>query len=245
MATRRRQPFVPIVQLLRVRYPDDPDVERVLVEQRVLVDGRVITSPRALVRRDAAVRVLPARRLRGDVKLTAALDALQLDVTGTVALDVGAAAGGFTTALLRAGARRVYAVDAGYGQLLGSLRADPRVIALERTNVADIDSRLVDAAIDVVAVDLSYTSVAEAVGTLDGLRYAPAARLIALVKPTFELAAARVVVDRDGVEAAVRAAVRSIDGAGWTCAATTLPSVTGRHGAVEAFVLATRAPREE
>jgi 23S rRNA (cytidine1920-2'-O)/16S rRNA (cytidine1409-2'-O)-methyltransferase len=241
MATRRRPPFTPIVQLLRARYPDHPDVGRLVADQRVLVDGRVIANPNALVRRDAALRVLPERRLRGDVKLSVALEAFGVDIAGAVAVDVGAAAGGFTTALLRAGALRVYAVDVGYGQLLGALRADLRVVNLERTDVAELDVHVVPDAVDVLTVDLSYTSIAEAVGSLHGLRYAPHARLIALVKPTFELAAGHVVLDRDGVRNAVAAAVRSLDNAGWTCQATTLPTVTGRHGAIEVFVLAARA----
>jgi 23S rRNA (cytidine1920-2'-O)/16S rRNA (cytidine1409-2'-O)-methyltransferase len=240
MAARRRRPFTPIVQLLRVRFPDHPDVERLLADQRVLVDGRIITNARSSVRQDAAIRVLPQRRLRGDAKLTTALTAMDVDVTGVVAVDVGAAAGGFTTALLRAGARRVYAVDAGYGQLRGALRVDPRVVNLERTNVAGLDRQVVPDAVGMVTVDLSYTPIAEAIGALDRLRFTPGARLVTLVKPTFELAAARVVVDRHGVETAIAVASRSIDDAGWTCAATTLPTLTGRNGAVEAFILATR-----
>ncbi len=77
--------------------------------------------------------------LRGEAKLRAALAAFDVRVTGRVCLDVGAAAGGFTRVLLEAGASRVYAVDAGFGQLLGSLRQDPRVVNLEATNVAALD----------------------------------------------------------------------------------------------------------
>ena len=100
----RRQPFIPIQRALRARFPDEPDVEERLADHRVLVDGRPVTNPNARVRRDASIRLLPARRLRGETKLAGALDALAIDVTGAVAVDVGAAAGGFTSALLRAGA---------------------------------------------------------------------------------------------------------------------------------------------
>jgi 23S rRNA (cytidine1920-2'-O)/16S rRNA (cytidine1409-2'-O)-methyltransferase len=236
MASRRRQPFIPIAHALRARFPDQPD--DVLANHCVLVDGRLITNPNAQVRRDASIRLLPARRLRGDIKLAAALDALAVESTGVIAVDVGAAAGGFTTALLRAGARRVYAVDTGYGQLRGSLRADPRVVSLERTNVDALRSDVVSDVVDVVTMDLSYTSIAAAIESLDALRLAVGARLIALVKPTFELSAGRVVLDRARVDAAIALASEAIEAAGWRCDAITLPRASGRHGAVEAFVLA-------
>ena len=79
--------------------------------------------------------------LRGEAKLRAALAGFDVRAAGRVCLDLGAAAGGFTRVLLEAGAARVYAVDAGFGQLLGSLRQDPRVVNLEATNVAALDTR--------------------------------------------------------------------------------------------------------
>jgi 23S rRNA (cytidine1920-2'-O)/16S rRNA (cytidine1409-2'-O)-methyltransferase len=193
------------------------------------------------VRRDASVRVVTVRPLRGTTKLITALDAFDLDVTGARCVDVGAAAGGFTTALLARGARRVYAVDAGLGQLNGALRADPRVVNLERTNIADVD---IDDDIDLVVMDLSYLSVAGAVGSLDRLRLRQGAELVALVKPTFELRAAALVTDPGAVRAAVGQAVAAVAAAGWRPVATTLPAVTGAAGAVEVFLLARRHPRQ-
>ena len=78
-----------------------------------------------------------------------------MEPAGRVALDLGAAAGGFTTVLLELGAVRVYAVDAGHGQLLGSLRADPRVVNLEGTNLGELTPGLVPEPVDLVSVDLS------------------------------------------------------------------------------------------
>src|SRR5262245_43748974 len=104
------------------------DVTAAIEGGRVRIDGRVVTNPRSVVRDDVSVTVGAAEpRLRGEAKLEAALDAFSLSVEGRVALDLGASSGGFTRVLLRAGAARVYAVDAGYGQLLGSLRQDPAV----------------------------------------------------------------------------------------------------------------------
>jgi len=136
----------------------------------------------------------------------------------------------------------VYAVDTGYGQLRGSLRVDPRVVDLERTNVASLGPDLVPDVVDVVTMDLSYTSIADAIRPLDGLRLAAGARLVALVKPTFELAAATVVLDRARVDAAIALASKAIEAAGWRCDAITIPRASGRHGAIEAFVLAIHDP---
>ena len=106
-----------------------------------------------------------------------------MDVAGRTALDLGAAAGGFTTALLDAGAARVYAVDVGFGQLLGSLRQDERVINLERTNLADAR---IDDVVGIITMDLSYLSIAAAVPQVK-VDLAPGTDLVALVKPVFEL----------------------------------------------------------
>jgi 23S rRNA (cytidine1920-2'-O)/16S rRNA (cytidine1409-2'-O)-methyltransferase len=102
-------------------------------------------------------------------------------------VDVGAAAGGFTRVLLRAGSTRVYAVDAGHGQLVGSLRADARVVNLEGVNLGEL---AVDEQVDFVTLDLSYLALADAIPQLERLRFADDARLVALVKPMFELHAA-------------------------------------------------------
>ena len=104
-----------------------------------------------------------------------------------MALDLGAAAGGFTQALLEAGAARVYAVDAGSGQLRGWLRVDPRVINLERTNLADVGPDLVPETVDLVTIDLSYLALADALPQIDTSVLASSATVVALVKPTYEL----------------------------------------------------------
>ncbi len=127
------------------------------------------------------------RELRGSAKLRAALDRFGVHVEGRVALDVGAAAGGFTTVLLERGAAKVYAVDAGHGQLLGSLRQDPRVVNLESTNIAELNDELVPDDIDLVTIDVSYLSLTQAVRQLRTVRLAEGADLVGLVKPMFEL----------------------------------------------------------
>jgi streptomycin 6-kinase len=230
--------FVALTVLLARRRPDvDPSA---IPDGRVLVDGRVLTSPVARVRHDAALRVLPERRLRGDIKLSHALDRLGVDVAGRLAVDVGAGAGGFTTALLDRGARRVYAVDAGVGQLLGRLRSDPRVVNLERHNLAAIDTTVVPEVVELVTVDLSYLAVADAVPQLEQLDLDADADLVALVKPTFELRRSALASSPQEIAAAVRLAAEATQRAGWTILGQCAAPATGQRGAREVFLHARR-----
>ena len=185
---------------------------------------------------------VPARApLRGEAKLQAALDGFRVAVAGRVALDVGASAGGFTRVLLRAGAARVYAVDAGHGQLLGSLRQDPRVVNLEATNVAQLDGGLIPDAVGVVTVDVSYLALAAAVAQLDRVRFEDAADLIGLVKPMFELRLASAPADPAVVAAAADRAEAGIGAAGWAVCGRMASPVLGAHGAPEMLLHARRS----
>ena len=238
MPNRKRARFVALHVLLARRFPGVDT--SAIGAGRILVDGRVLSNPSALVRLDASLRVSPERRLRGERKLAHALLELSVDVDGRVAVDIGANVGGFTTALIDHGARRVYAVEAGVGLLLGRLRSDPRVVNLEGTNLGDIDSTCVPDVVDLITMDLSYLAVADATPQLERLDIDDSADLVALVKPTFELrrgtlAATDVDLDR-AVEAASAAATRT----GWWIAGTIESAHPGRGGAREAFLHARR-----
>ena len=180
--------------------------------------------------------------LRGEAKLRAALAGFDVRAAGRICLDLGAAAGGFTRVLLEAGAMRVYAVDAGFGQLLGSLRQDPRVVNLEATNVAALDTRLIPDAIGLVTVDVSYLALAAAVAQLDRIALAHDADLIGLVKPMFELRLATAPSDAISVDAATERAAAGIAAAGWRVIGTMASPVLGGRGAVEALLHARRSP---
>ncbi|HEX6537795.1 MAG TPA: SAM-dependent methyltransferase [Candidatus Dormibacteraeota bacterium] len=190
--------------------------------------------------RSSPLSVAPRGPLRGEAKLQAALDGFAVSVRGRAALDVGAAAGGFTTVLLRAGAARVYAVDAGHGQLLGSLRQHPQVVNLEATNVARLDSTIVPEAIDVVTIDVSYLALGAAVAQLGRVRFNRGADLIGLVKPMFELRLAAAPLDDASVASAADRAAEAIAAAGWAVLGRMPSPVHGARGAPEMLLHARR-----
>jgi 23S rRNA (cytidine1920-2'-O)/16S rRNA (cytidine1409-2'-O)-methyltransferase len=122
---------------------------------------------------------------RGGHKLTAALDAFGIDPAGMTALDVGASTGGFTDALLQRGARHVYALDVGRGQLAESLRRDARVTSLERTNARGLTAGSLPEPIDLAVIDVSFISLDKVLRPVL-TTLAPGAQIVALVKPQFE-----------------------------------------------------------
>jgi 23S rRNA (cytidine1920-2'-O)/16S rRNA (cytidine1409-2'-O)-methyltransferase len=126
---------------------------------------------------------------RGGLKLEKALDTFHLDPEGLVALDVGASTGGFTDLLLRRGAKRVYAVDVGHGQLAWTLRNDERVVVMEGTNVRHLTD--LPELIQAVVIDVSFISLRLVLPALVPL-LAPGAWVVALVKPQFEAGKAEV-----------------------------------------------------
>jgi 23S rRNA (cytidine1920-2'-O)/16S rRNA (cytidine1409-2'-O)-methyltransferase len=128
---------------------------------------------------------------RGGIKLAHALAHFAIDVTGVVALDVGASTGGFTDVLLQKGAATVYAVDVGHGQLAWKLRQDPRVIVLERVNARSLTAEQVPEAPDIVVCDASFIGLETVLPAALGLAK-PGARLVALIKPQFEVGPDRV-----------------------------------------------------
>ena len=123
---------------------------------------------------------------RGAHKLVAALDTFGIDPAGLVALDVGASTGGFTDVLLRRGARRVYALDVGRGQLAERLRQDERVVSLERTNARDLTATSLPEPVDLAVIDVAFISLGLVLGPVRSAIRDGAGPIVALVKPQFE-----------------------------------------------------------
>ena len=154
----------------------------------VTVSGHPAMKPASLVSADEPLHVTAKPRRfvsRGGDKLQAALDRFGIDPNGRDCLDAGASTGGFTDCLLRAGARRVVAVDVGYGQLAWELRTDPRVSVLERTNARSLDPSELPFAPEVVVADLSFISLRAVLPALSRVA-AAGAQVVLLVKPQFE-----------------------------------------------------------
>jgi len=170
------------------------EAQRLILAGEVRVGDRVAAKPSEKVPPDAKV-VVEARRSRfasrGGEKLDGALGALGIDVSGFTALDVGASTGGFTDCLLRRGARRVYAVDVGYGQLDWTLRRDPRVVVIERQNVRDLGPEAISEPVDLAVIDVSFISLKLVLPKIGSL-LRPAAKIVALVKPQFEVGKGKV-----------------------------------------------------
>ena len=213
----------------------------------VRVDGRIIRKPGEKV--PAAARIetddpAGAYVSRAALKLLAGLEAWPADLSGAVCLDVGASTGGFVQVLLQHGARRVYAVDVGHGQLHPDLAEDPRVISLEGVNARDLDAALIPEPVDVITADVSFISLRKALPAALALAR-PGTRLWALVKPQFEVGPER--IGRGGVvrsETARRQAVEDIaaflEGQGWHVAGHVPSPIAGADGNREFLIHAVK-----
>jgi 23S rRNA (cytidine1920-2'-O)/16S rRNA (cytidine1409-2'-O)-methyltransferase len=235
-----RPTLVRLKRAVAKAYPDLDDPEAAIVSGRVVVDGLVQTNPATMVPAAANVALDVDETLRGTTKLEPALERFPVDAEGCIALDAGAAAGGFTSALLQAGAARVYAVDVGFGQLVGSLRQDERVVVLERTNVADLTTQLIPDQIDVVTLDLGYLALATGVPQLNSLSFSASAQLIALVKPMFELRLGSAPTDEATLRRALDHARDGVEAAGWAVEDWMHSPQRGGRGAAELFLFARR-----
>jgi 23S rRNA (cytidine1920-2'-O)/16S rRNA (cytidine1409-2'-O)-methyltransferase len=169
------------------------EAQRLILAGEVRVADRTARKASDPVASDVAVSVgrRPRFASRGGEKLDRALEVFAIDVAGCVALDVGASTGGFTDCLLSRGAKRVYAVDVGYGQLDWRLRQDSRVVVIERQNIRDLGLAQVPEPLDVVVIDVSFISlrlVLPAVRPFLG----SSGSVVALVKPQFEVGKGKV-----------------------------------------------------
>ncbi len=171
-------------------------VQRGLVETReraqalimagaVYVAGQRADKPGRRIPVDAPIEVRERMPYvsRGGYKLAAMLDYLNLDVTGWTCVDVGASTGGFTDVLLQRGARKVYAIDVGYGQLAWKLRQDPRVVVMERTNIRHVTA--LPEMCDLATIDVSFIGLRLVLPRVRAL-VRPQGWIIALIKPQFE-----------------------------------------------------------
>jgi len=214
----------------------------------VYAGERRLEKPGMTVAEDLAIEVRGKDHpwaSRGGVKLAHALDAFAIDPAGMIALDIGASTGGFTDVLLTRGAKRVYAVDVGHGQLDWKLRNDPRVVVLERTNARNLDRAAIPEPPGIVVCDASFIGLETVLPAALALS-APGAILIALIKPQFEVGKGRVgkggVVRDPALHAEVCARIRAwLEAQGWPVIGLTESPILGPEGNKEFLVAARRA----
>ena len=236
-------------------------VERGLFESRararaaietglVRVNGATAAKPAAMVEPDASIEATQPHPWvgRGALKLDHALSLWPIAVEGRAALDVGASTGGFTEVLLARGARRVWAVDVGRGQLHARVAADPRVVSLEGVDARALDRTLVPEPPELIVCDASFIGLAKVLPAALALS-APAADLIALVKPQFEVGPERVgkgglVRDAEAGEDAVAGVRAWLKAQGWALRGEAESPITGGEGNVETLLWASLGPTQ-
>ncbi len=180
---------------------------------------------------------------RGGLKLAHALEHFAIDPAGLVCLDLGASTGGFTDVLLQGGAAKVYAVDVGRGQLAWDLRNNPRVVVHEKTNARALTHDLVPDPVDLITCDVSFIGLETALPAALALA-APGARLVALIKPQFEVGKGR--VGKGGVvrdpaqhrQVCDRIAAWLTSKMGWAVIGIVESPITGAEGNVEFLIAA-------
>lgn len=212
----------------------------------VVAGGVAVARAAQMLDEHAEITAAPAHPWvgRGALKLEHALSVWPVEVAGRVVLDVGASTGGFTEVCLARGAARVYAVDVGRDQLHASLRADPRVVDLSATDARALTAARIPEPPSLVVSDVSFISLEKALPAALALA-APAADLVALVKPQFELGPAALdkagrVRDAEARQAAVASVAAWLETQGWRIQADAESPIRGGEGAIEHLLWARR-----
>lgn len=229
--------------------PSRQKAQALIMAGQVLVDGQPVTKAGHPV---GPIAEITAKSLphpfvsRGGVKLAGALKHYRLDVNQSVCLDVGASTGGFTDCLLQHGAARVYAVDVGYGQLAWTLRQNPRVHVIERTNIRHMPLEAVPESVSMVTIDASFISLKLVVPAVIKFMQ-PDAFILALVKPQFEVGKNQ--VGKGGVvrdpalhRQVINTLAHQFIQMGLQCEEAMRSPIKGPKGNVEYFILAKLSP---
>ena len=224
-----------------------PSIDRaraMIMAGQVVVGDHTVDKAGQQVAADAEIR-LKGENLpyvsRGGLKLRRALDQFGIDVTGLVAVDVGSSTGGFTDCLLQAGAAKVFAIDVGYGQLAWKLQQDPRVVSMEKTNIRYVTPDQLDGEPTLAVVDASFIALAKVLPATAGL-LKPGGRIIALIKPQFEVGKGEVgkggiVRDPAAHEKVIEDVRRTAADLGLTVAGLCESPITGADGNREFLIL--------
>lgn len=217
--------------------------QALIMAGEVLVDERPVDKAGSMVAVDAPVRLRTPDHgyvSRGGLKLAGALSALGVHVSDHVVLDIGASTGGFTDCALQHGARKVFAVDVGYGQLAWKLASDPRVIVIDRQNIRTLEPARLGEAIDTAVVDCSFISLSKVLPHVPAF-LRPHGQVVALVKPQFEVGREHVgkggiVRDPDQHDRAIALVEDEAERVGFVVRGRCPSPIQGRDGNTEFFV---------
>ena len=232
-------------------FPSREKAKASIMAGLVYVDGQRIDKPGTPVDDNAEITVREALCpyvSRGGLKLEKALELFDFTLDGAVAVDIGASTGGFTDCMLQKGARKVFAIDVGYGQLDRKLRNDPRVVNMEKVNIRYLDMDTVDKDIDFISIDVSFISL-KLVFPVAAQLLAETGSLVCLVKPQFE--AGRSQVGKKGIvrdPAVHREVIENVAGYaadnGLYCHGLTYSPVTGTKGNIEYLMFLRKLPSD-
>lgn len=210
-----------------------------ILSGNIIVDGIKIDKAGKAVPEDAGIIIKDTLRYvsRGGLKLEEAIRVFKIDVDNRAAMDIGSSTGGFTDCLLQHGAKKVYAIDVGYGQLHWKLRQDPGVVNLEKTHILKLDWGLIKDTIDIVTIDVSFISVTKMFPLL-WEQLPQYAKIIVLVKPQFEVGKGEVgrggiVRDMDKARQAVEKVIRNAEKVGFKRKGLIQSPILGQKGNVE------------
>ena len=217
----------------------------IIMEGLVYVNGQKSDKPGTPVKEDDQIEIrgeVLRYVSRGGKKLEKAMQVFPIQLDGRVCIDIGASTGGFTDCMLQNGAEKVYAVDVGYGQLAWSLRSDPRVVCMERTNVRYLTPEQIPEPLDFGTVDVSFISLTYVIPVIARIA-APGASVVLLVKPQFEvgkgnLGKGGIVEDRHLRDQALETVVDCANQHGLTVAGTAPSPIEGTHGNTEFLLFA-------
>lgn len=214
-----------------------------IMEGKVFINGMPATKAGMMVDADAAIELkgedIPYVS-RGGLKLKAAIDFFNVEFKDKTTMDVGSSTGGFTDCMLQMGAKKVYCIDVGYGQIAWSLRNDPRIILLERTNIRHLERKRIPDIIDIATIDVSFISLTKVIPkVLEFLK--ENGEILALVKPQFEVGKGEVgkggIVREEEKRLAAVASVRAeIEAAGLHTIGVFESPVRGQKGNIEYFL---------
>lgn len=217
---------------------------RMVLAGKVKSNGAIVDKPSRMIPIDAVIEIIGGNKpfvSRGGEKLGAALDAGLIAPRGMICLDVGCSTGGFTDCLLQRGAARVYAVDVGYGQFDWRLRQDPRVVLIERTNIRHMPTSAVPEPVDLAVIDVSFISLTKVLPPITQFLGSPA-RVVALIKPQFEVGKGQ--VGRGGIvrddaqrEEAAQGVLRFADEMGLRTMRTVASPIKGKKGNQEILAI--------